>query len=72
MMSDFLYFYIVRTKEILTLKSTLNFFKLSICFLWSGAMEGPLSKERDVIDGFSHYQMDSDAEIITTNYYYSS
>lgn len=29
-------------KEILTLKSTLNFFKLSICFLWSGAMEGPV------------------------------
>lgn len=24
----------------LTLKSTLNFFKLSICFLWSGAMMG--------------------------------
>lgn len=37
--------YTVRIKETLTLKSTLNFFKLSICFLWSGAMEGPVIKE---------------------------
>lgn len=29
-------------KETLTLKSALNFFKLSICFLWSGAIEGPV------------------------------
>lgn len=36
-----------RMKEILTLKSTLNFFKLSICFLWSGAMEGTVGRERD-------------------------
>lgn len=37
--------YTVIMKKTLTLKSTLNFFKLSICFLWSGAMEGPVRKE---------------------------
>lgn len=32
-------------EKILTLKSTLNFFKLSICFLWSGAIDGgPMGK----------------------------
>lgn len=29
-------------KETLTLKSAPNFFKLSICFLWSGGIEGPV------------------------------
>lgn len=37
--------YTVIRKHTLTRKSTLNFFKLSICFLWSGAMEGPVIKE---------------------------
>lgn len=38
--SQYIYYFLCHGGQILTLKSTLNFFRLSICFLWSDGIEG--------------------------------